>query len=34
MTKAGRLQRDKMRKEVLKTVGLKLTAKMKKLPSW
>jgi hypothetical protein len=23
-----------MRKEVLKTVGLKLTAKMKKLPSW
>jgi hypothetical protein len=34
MTKAGRTQRDKMRKEVLKTVGLKLTAKMKKLPSW
>ena len=34
MTKAGRMQRDKMRKEVLKTVGLKLTARMKKLPSW
>jgi hypothetical protein len=23
-----------MRKEVLKTVGIKLTAKMKKLPQW
>ena len=34
MTKAGRTQRDKMRAAVLKTVGLKLTAKMKKLPSW
>lgn len=34
MTKAGRTQRDKMRKEVLKTIGLKLTAKMKKLPQW
>ena len=34
MTKEGRMQRDKMRKEVLKTVGLKLTARMKKLPSW
>ena len=34
MTKAGRTQRDKMRAAVLKTVGLKLTAKMKKLPQW
>jgi hypothetical protein len=34
MTKEGRTARDKMRKEVLKTVGLKLTAKMKKLPQW
>ena len=34
MTKTGRTQRDKMRKEVLKTVGIKLTAKMKKLPQW
>jgi hypothetical protein len=34
MTKAGRTQRDKMRAAVLKSVGLKLTAKMKKLPQW
>lgn len=34
MTKAGRTQRDKMRKEALKVIGLKLTAKMKKLPQW
>lgn len=34
MTKAGRTQRDKMRKEALKAIGLKLTAKMKKLPQW
>ena len=34
MTKAGRTQRDKMRAAVLKEAGLKLTAKMKKLPSW
>jgi len=34
MTKEGRTQRDKMRREVLKTIGLKLTAKMKKLPQW
>lgn len=34
MTKTGRTARDKMRKEVLKTVGIKLTAKMKKLPQW
>jgi hypothetical protein len=34
MTKEGRTARDKMRREVLKTVGLKLTAKMKKLPQW
>ena len=34
MTKVGRTQRDKMRREVLKTIGLKLTAKMKKLPQW
>ena len=34
MTKAGRTARDKVRKEVLKSVGVKLTAKMKKLPQW
>ena len=34
MTKVGRTQRDKMRAAVLKEAGLKLTAKMKKLPSW
>ena len=34
MTKVGRTARDKMRKEVLKSVGIKLTAKMKKLPQW
>jgi hypothetical protein len=34
MTKEGRTARDKMRREVLKTIGLKLTAKMKKLPQW
>lgn len=34
MTKAGRTQRDKMRREALKQIGLKLTAKMKKLPQW
>lgn len=33
-TSEGRKQRDKMRAAVLKTAGLKLTAKMKKLPSW
>ena len=34
MTKAGRTQRDKMRATVLKAAGLKLTKKMKQLPSW
>jgi len=33
-TSEGRKARDKMRREALKTIGLKLTAKMKKLPSW
>ena len=34
MTAEGRKARDKMRRAALKLIDLKLTAKMKRLPSW